>query len=133
MAEEASITNRKLRTAMRAVRRQFLLLLVVSISLLAAYVSAGRQFMPAISGYSEFFENQIFEITGVPVLVESLQGGFIGFNPVIEVNGLSMHVAVGSNLSGAEQRALFFDRGSVVVDMARSIWQQRLGIARVRC
>ena len=125
MAEEASITNRKLRTAMRAVRRQFLLLLVVSISLLAAYVSAGRQFMPAISGYSEFFENQIFEITGVPVLVESLQGGFIGFNPVIEVNGLSMQVAVGSNLSGAEQRALFFDRGSVVVDMARSIWQQR--------
>lgn len=110
---------------MGAILRQFSLLLVVSVLLLAAYVSAGRQFMPAISGYSGFFESQIFEIIGVPVRVESLQGGFSGFNPVIEVNGLSMQVAARASSPEAQDRALFFDRGTVIVDMARSIWQRR--------
>ena len=125
MAEETSTPKRKPRTFLRAIRRQFGLLLVVSVVLLAAYVSAGRQFMPAISGYSEFVENQIFEITGVPVQVESLQGGFSGFNPVIEVNGLSMQVAADPDIPESIERALDFDRGTVVVDMARSIWQRR--------
>lgn len=125
MAEETSIPKRKPRTFLRAIRRQFGLLLVVSVVLLAAYVSAGRQFMPAVAGYSEFVENQIFEITGVPVQVESLQGGFSGFNPVIEVNGLSMQVAADPDFPESTGRALDFDRGTVVVDMARSIWQRR--------
>ncbi|MYC60407.1 MAG: TIGR02099 family protein [Gammaproteobacteria bacterium] len=125
MAEETSTPKRRPRTFLRAIRRQFGLLLVVSVVLLAAYVSAGRQFMPAISGYSEFVENQIFEITGVPVQVESLQGGFSGFNPVIEVNGLSMQVAADPDIPESIGRALDFDRGTVVVDMGRSIWQRR--------
>ncbi len=125
MAEETSTTKRKPRTFLRAVRRQLGLLLVASVVLLAAYVSAGRQFMPAISGYAEFVENQIFEITGVPVRVESLQGGFSGFNPVIEVNGLSMQVAADPAMPESIGRALDFDRATVVVDMARSIWQRR--------
>lgn len=125
MAKETSMPKRKPRTLPRAIRRQFGLLLVVSVVLLAAYVSAGRQFMPAISGYSGFFENQIFEITGVPVRVESLQGGFSGFDPVIEVNGLSMRVPAGPGLPESVERALDFDRGTVVVDMARSVWQRR--------
>ncbi len=125
MAEETSTPKRRPPTFLRAIRRQFGLLLVVSVVLLAAYVSAGRQFMPAISGYSEFVENQIFEITGVPVRVESLQGGFSGFNPVIEINGLSMRVAADPAIPELIERALDFDRGTVVVDMARSIWQRR--------
>ncbi len=125
MPKETSMPKRKPRTLPRAIRRQFGLLLVVSVVLLAAYVSAGRQFMPAISGYSEFFENQIFEITGVPVRVESLQGGFSGFDPVIEVNGLSMQVAADPEVPESNGRALNFDRGTVVVDMARSVWQRR--------
>ncbi len=110
---------------MRAIFRQLRLLLVVFVVLLATYVSAGRQFMPSISGYSEFFENQIFKITGVPVRVESLQGGFSGFNPVVEVSGLSMQVAAAAGLPETLERALVFDRGFVVVDMARSVLQRR--------
>ncbi len=125
MAEEKTTSKRKLWTIARAIRRQFSLLLVVAVVLLATYVSAGRQFMPAISNYAEFFENQIFEIVGVPVQVESLKGGFSGFSPVIEVNGLSMQVASGSSLPQAPDRALVFDHGTVVVDMARSFWQRR--------
>lgn len=125
MAEETSTPKRRPRTFPRAIRRQFGLLPVVSVVLLAAYVSAGRQFMPAISGYSGFVENQILEITGLPVQVESLQGGFSGFNPVIEVYGLSMQVAADPDIPESIERALDFDRGTVVVDMGRSIWQRR--------
>ena len=125
MANEASTAKRKPRILLRAIRRQLGLLLVASVVLLAAYVSAGRQFMPAISGYAEFVEHQIFEITGVPVRVDSLQGGFSGFNPVIEFNGLSMGVAADQGGPEFIERTLDFDRGTVVVDIARSIWQRR--------
>ena len=125
MIDEKSKSKRKRRVVLRAVRRQFGLLLIACVVLLAAYVSAGRQFMPAISGYAEFVEAQILAISGVAVRVDSLQGGFSGFDPVIEFNGLSMGVAAEPDAAGAGERALDFDRGRVVVDMARSIRQRR--------
>ncbi len=125
MADETSTSKRKPRRILPALRRQLILLPVVSVVLLAAYVSAGRQFMPAISDYSEFFENQMYAVTGVPFRVESLQGSFSGFNPVIEVNGLSMQVAPAPGMPRTQERALEFERGMVVVDMARSVWERR--------
>ena len=125
MSAEHSTTKRKPRTLLGAIRSGLVRLLVFAIVLLAVYVSAGRQFMPVISRYSAFFENQILQITGVPVRVESLRGNFSGFDPVIEVSGLSMQVAVVPGMPQSQQRAFDFDRGRVVVDMARSIWQRR--------
>ncbi len=105
------------------IRRSLGLLLAAAVVLVATYVSVGRQFMPVIAKYPEFVEKRILEVTGLPVQLESLQGGFVGFNPVIEINGLSLHVA--SATGESPDRVLLFDRGSVIVDMARSIWQRR--------
>lgn len=101
------------------------MLVVVALVLLAAYVSAGRQFMPAISGYSDFLENQIFEATGIPVEVGSLTGSFSGFNPVIQVNGLRMAVSDNRYSEDEQDNALNFERASIIVDIGRSIWQRR--------
>ena len=117
------------RTIGRRLRWHAVLALLLAAVLLAAYVSVGRQFMPAIANYTGFFEDQIEAITGVPVRVESLRGGFSGFNPVIEVNGLSMLMAPGSDPAGDRAGALDFDRGRVAVDMIRSIVQRRWVLA----
>ncbi len=104
--------------------QQLLLLVVVSLILIAAYVSAGRQFMPAVSGYTGFFEEQIYELTGVPVSIQSLTGSFEGFNPSIRINGL--HLLVGNEPQLlSEASALEFESASVSVDIPRSIWQRR--------
>ena len=99
------------------------MLVVVSLVLLAAYVSAGRQFMPAISRYADFFEQQVLQATGLPVSVDSLQGSFIGFNPSVTVNGLSL--LVDSELEASGNQSLRFDSASVIVDMPRTIWERQ--------
>ncbi|HAJ75433.1 MAG TPA: hypothetical protein DCM64_03160, partial [Gammaproteobacteria bacterium] len=108
--------------------QQLLLLVVVSLVLIAAYVSAGRQFMPAVSGYAEFFEEQIYELTGVPVSIQSLTGSFEGFNPSIQVNGLRLQVA-NEQQRPSEASALVFESASLRVDIPRSIWQRRWVLA----
>ncbi len=117
------------RTVGRRLRWHAGLALLLAAVLLAAYVSVGRQFMPAVANHTGFFEGQIEAITGVPVRVASLRGGFSGFNPVIEINGLSMLMAPGSDPVGDQAGALDFDRGRVVVDMFRSIVQRRWVLA----
>ena len=59
-------------TIFKRIFQQLLLLILVSVILLAAYVSVGRLFMPAISGYVDAFEETIMEYTGVPVSVNSV-------------------------------------------------------------
>ena len=107
-------------TILKKVYRQLLLLMVVSVVLLAAYVSAGRQFMPAISRYASFLEDQIQQSTGIPVSVESLAGSFTGFNPMLQIDGLQL--AVSEEQPGS---ALRFARANIIVDMPRSVWQRR--------
>lgn len=97
-------------------------MLAVALVLVAAYVSAGRQFMPAVSGYVSFFEEQVFEMSGVPIRIESLVGDFEGFNPVLHVNGLSLLVADADPI--AAETALYLQRASVIVDIPQSIWQR---------
>lgn len=111
----------------RVIRRTFsrlLLLAVVAIIFVATYVSLGRQFMPAVAGYSELLEDQIYSATGLAVTVESIEGRFEDFNPVLEINGLSL--PVGSDQSGASKNnALVFDSALLEVNMWRSLWQRR--------
>lgn len=109
---------------LKKIYQQLILLVVVALVLVAAYVSLGRQFMPAISAYSDFLEEQIYASTGLAVNIESLSGEFQGFNPVINISGLSL--LVGEDAVVAEQSApLNFDRAMIVVDVMRSIWQRR--------
>ena len=112
-----------LSSILKKVRQQLVLMLAVALVLVAAYVSAGRQFMPAVSGYVSFFEEQVFERSGIPISVESLVGDFQGFNPILHVNGMTLLVA-GDDAAPAEEAALFLQSASVIVDIPQSIWQR---------
>ena len=110
-------------TIFKRIFQQLILLIIVSVVLLAAYVSAGRQFMPAVSGYADTFEERIVEYTGVPVSVDSLTGSFEGFNPRVRVDGLRL--LVGEAIEDENASALVFDSANVIVDIPRSIWERR--------
>lgn len=111
-----------LSSILKKVRRQLVLMLAVALVLVAAYVSAGRQFMPAVSGYVSFFEEQILERSGVPIKVDSLLGDFEGFNPILHVNGMTLLVAGDETV--AEEAALYLESATVIVDIPQSIWQR---------
>ena len=111
-----------LSSILKKVRQQLILMLAVALVLVAAYVSIGRQFMPAVSGYVSFFEEQIFERSGIPVSVESLVGDFDGFNPILHVNGMTLF-ALGDEVVAGEA-ALFLESATVIVDIPQSIWQR---------
>jgi len=111
-----------LSSILKKVRQQLVLMLAVALVLVAAYVSAGRQFMPAVSGYVSFFEEQIFERSGIPISVESLVGDFDGFNPILHVNGMTLLVADDEVVAG--EAALFLQSATVVIDIPQSIWQR---------
>ena len=104
---------------------QLLLLLFVALIALAAYVSLGRQFMPAISSYTAFLEEQIAQRTGLPVAIGSVAGEFSGFNPVLFLSDLQLAID-----DSAESPALGFSEARIAVDMGRSIWQA-VGARRV--
>ena len=112
-----------LSSILKKVRQQLLLMLLVALVLVATYVGAGRQFMPAVSGYVSFFEEQVLERSGIPISVESLVGDFQGFYPVLHVNGITLLVA-GNDAAPVEEAALFLQSASVIVDIPQSIWQR---------
>ena len=74
-----------LSSILKKVRQQLVLMPAVALLLVATYVGAGHLFMPAVSGYVSFFEEQFFERSGIPISVESLVGDFDGFNPILHV------------------------------------------------
>ena len=110
-------------TILKRIYQQTLLLFVLSVVLLAVYVSAGRLFMPAVSRYASYFETRIVEFTGVPVSIDSLSGSFDGFNPQLSINGLRL--LVGATEEDKVVSALEFDSATIIVDIPRSIWQRR--------
>ena len=118
-------------TNLKKVRQQVVLLLAVALIMLAVYVSIGRQFMPAVAGYTEFFEEQFFNRTGMSITVDSLAGSFQRFNPIISVNGLSLMVSDDPDLADASGHALLLDSATVILDVPRSIWQWRLVVEDV--
>lgn len=121
-----NVTQSMLLKILKILRQQLIWLFVVVLVLLAAYVSVGRQFMPAVSRYAEFFEKQIFESTGLPVNIVELTGSFEGFNPSLQVTGFNLLVNEDSASDGS---AFVFDRANLVIDIPRSILQGRWVIA----
>ena len=111
-----------LSSILKIVRQQLVLMLAVALVLVAAYVSVGRQFMPAVSGYVSFFEEQFFERSGIPISVESLVGDFDGFNPILHVNGMKLLIADDEVVAG--DAALFLESATVIVNIPQSIWQR---------
>ena len=110
--------------ALKKIRQRLSLFLMVAIVLLAAYVSIGRQFMPAVAGYTRFFEEQITALIGVPVRIDSVSGSFQGFNPALTISGLRLRVA-SADVIGPELESLYFESAKVIVDVPRSIWRRQ--------
>ena len=97
-----------------------LLLLIVALIAMAAYVSLGRQFMPAISSYSSFLERQIAQRTGLPVTIGTVAGDFLGFNPIVLLTDLQLTID-----GSSEAPALELSEARIVIDMGRSILHRR--------
>ncbi|MFK7863241.1 MAG: YhdP family protein [Pseudohongiellaceae bacterium] len=115
---------------LKTIRQQLLILAVVAIVMLAAYVSIGRQFMPAVSRYVDYFEEQISLVAGVPVSIDSLSGSFAGFNPVLTIEGLSLLLAgEPQTASGDAAGAVYFSSATVILDIPQSIWRRQWVLA----
>ncbi|MEC7550761.1 MAG: hypothetical protein VX536_07195, partial [Pseudomonadota bacterium] len=100
--------------------QQLLLLLIVALIAMAAYVSIGRQFMPAISGYKSLLEEQIALRAGLPVTIGSVAGEFLGFNPVLLLSDLQLAID-----DRAESPSREFSEATNAVDIGRSNRQRR--------
>lgn len=111
---------RLLNSLVRTLRR----LAIVGLVLLASYVSLGRQFMPAVSDYTEFFESQLHSRAGLEVKIDSLTGSFQGFNPTLEISGLNLLLETAGG-SRSETTGLVFQRATITLDVPASLWQQR--------
>ncbi len=110
--------------ALKKIRQRLSLLFMVAVVLLAAYVSLGRQFMPAVAGYTQFFEQQLSTLSGVPIRIESISGGFEGFNPVLTISGLRLRVG-DTEVVGPDLEAVYFESARISVDIPRSIWRRQ--------
>ncbi len=115
-----------LKRILKKLQQQVVWVLVAALLLLATYVSIGREFMPVVSRYADFFEDQIAAITGLPVNVDSLTGNFQGFNPSVRINGL--RILVDADLASTAtdvSSALEAQQAFLEIDVLRSIWQRR--------
>ena len=111
---------RLLYSLVRTLRR----IAIVGLVLLASYVSLGRQFMPAVSDYTEFFESQLLTRAGLTVKIASLTGSFQGFNPTLEISGLNLLLETAAG-SESEADGLVFESATITLDVPASLWQQR--------
>jgi uncharacterized protein (TIGR02099 family) len=109
----------------KKLRQQTVLVIVVAVVLLAAYVSIGRQFMPVVSQYRGFFEQQLSAVAGVPVSIDKLTGRFSGFNPILQIDGLNLKVSDGQESGKSTSGALYFSSATIVLDVPMSIWRRQ--------
>lgn len=112
----------------KKIGQQLVFIGVILLILFAAYLSLGRQLIPAIGGYKSQIEAILFEAIGVPVAIESLSGRFEGFNPVIDINALRIAVPVDEDdplsIGSEPEVALAFDRATLILDVGRSLLQR---------
>jgi uncharacterized protein (TIGR02099 family) len=106
--------------------RQLVMILSVILILVAAYLSIGRQFMPAVANYRAQVEQRLTEILGVPVSIESLTGYFDGFNPAIEIQGLRFNVLEPDFEADPDRQGLEFERATIVLNVAETIFQRQV-------
>tara|TARA_B110000879_G_scaffold63957_1_gene90028 strand:- start:2341 stop:6420 length:4080 start_codon:yes stop_codon:yes gene_type:complete len=109
----------------KKLRQQTVLVIVVAVVLLAAYVSVGRQFMPAVSQYKGFFEQRLSAVAGVPVSIDKLTGSFSGFNPILQIDGLNLRVSDSQESGQPTSGALYFNSATIVLDIPKSIWRRQ--------
>lgn len=94
----------------------------VLLMLLAMYVSLGRELMPLVSAYQKPVIHELSAALGVPLQVGSLRGGWVGLNPVLLIDDLSL----GDPVAPLQVRQL-----RIVPDVLESLLQRRFIVAGV--
>lgn len=98
-----------------------ILLLVGWLLLAAAYVSLGRQFVPAVADYQEELVSWVEQQTGRAIELSSLQGQMQGAQPVFTLRGLRVHEGV----SRDSPVLLELDHVTARVDVFASLWHRQ--------
>jgi len=111
---------------LKTLARQLVMVVSIILILFAAYLSIGRQFMPAVSNYKEQVEQRLTATLGVPVSIESLTGSFEDVNPAIEIQGLRFNRRESDSAADPDQQGLEFERATIVLDMVETIRQRRV-------
>lgn len=111
---------------LKSLVRQLLMILSVILILFAAYLSIGRQFLPAVANYREQVAQRLTDTLGVPVSIESLTGYFDGFHPAIDINGLRFDVLERGSAADSDRQGLEFERATIVLNVTETILQRRI-------
>lgn len=99
-----------------------IVLLVIWLLAAAAYVSLGRQFVPAIADYRVELLAWAEEATGRAISVDSLSGEMQGSQPVLKMQGLRVH----EQQDPTSPTLLALDNVTARVDIWASLWERRL-------
>ncbi|WP_373185350.1 YhdP family protein [Halopseudomonas sp.] len=99
-----------------------IVMLVVWLLAAAAYVSLGRQFVPAIADYREELLTWAQENTGRFISLDELRGEMQGWQPVLEMRGLRVH----EQHDPASPTLLALDNVTARIDVWTSLWQRQL-------
>ncbi|CAH0991064.1 hypothetical protein SIN8267_01165 [Sinobacterium norvegicum] len=93
-------------------------LLLVSIVLVAAYVSLGRYYLPKLTDYRQYIVGQVEQQTGLQVSIEGLSGEWQLLSPGIRVEGFKLF---GGSAESSEEVAVSVELLSVQFDALASL------------
>ncbi|MEX0619233.1 MAG: DUF3971 domain-containing protein, partial [Pseudohongiellaceae bacterium] len=110
---------------LKTLLRQLVTVCVVVLLLYAAFISLGRQFIPAVAGYGDYFEERILAATGLPVSINSVSGSWQQFSPRIDINGLRVLSLEDVSHTATSAQTLELENATLLVDLGRSLLQRR--------
>ena len=97
-------------------------LLLAWLLLAAAYVSLGRQFVPAIANYQAELVAKAESITGRDIRLDSLSAQMQGAQPVFRLRGLEVH----ADADPGSPILFALDNVTARLDLWQSLWHQTL-------
>lgn len=97
-----------------------ILILVVWLLAAAAYISLGRQFVPAVADYQAELVAKAEAMSGRAIVLDSLSGEMQGSQPVFTLRGLQVHAA-----ADLDSPILFaLDNVTARLDVFASLWRR---------
>ena len=99
-----------------------ILLLVAWLLLAAAYVSLGRQFVPAIANYQSQLVAEAESLTGRYIRLGGLSAQMQGAQPVFRLRGLEVH----ADADPGSPVLFALDNVTARLDVWKSLWHRRL-------
>lgn len=97
-----------------------ILILVVWLLAAAAYISLGRQFVPAVADYQAELVAKAEAMSGRAIVLDSLAGEMQGSQPVFTLRGLQVHAA-----ADPDSPILFaLDNVTARLDVFASLWRR---------